>query len=345
MRLLLLSLRRVTLFSRHQRYAFAPIHNCLISINPSTSSSSLFSASSFCSSPHSNGDGKIAGPLVEYERRIVAGELLDGDLCQLGTLRELQRLYDELVQSADACRLDRYSASAKLILIWRSRNWKDNAHGLVFSSIKHKGLEDPLEVVGLEIADEAILLCLDEFMVNDVADALILNRLFRHLFNNGIERCVVREIGSSVDYRKLTSAEEGFYFIGKDISGLLKQKFQLLVGDQPAGPQVVEVVMGRKLQVPLAADGCAYFLFEELCDRPLGAADYLGLFKGSPLELLERIVTISDAQQIAPRTSSRSRKSDDPDLCVDNELGFAKDRTISRYDRATVGFTLIYSLD
>lgn len=54
--------------------------------------------------------------------------------------------------------------------------------------------------------------------------------------------------------------------------------------------------------------------------------------EGSPLELLERIVTISDAQQIAPRTSSRSRKSDDPDLCVDNELGFAKDRTISRYN-------------
>lgn len=84
MRLLLLSLRRVTPLSRHQRYAFAPIHNCFISINPSSPSSSLvFSAYSFCSSPHSNGDGKIAGPLVEYERRIVAGELLDGDLCQV----------------------------------------------------------------------------------------------------------------------------------------------------------------------------------------------------------------------------------------------------------------------
>lgn len=169
---------------------------------------------------------------MEYERRIVAGELLDGDLCQLGTLRELQRLYDELVQSADACRLDRYSASAKstrsnwfwnkfvshssvspvkglylyggvgtgktmlmdlffhqLPASWRTQ--RIHFHNFMLSVHsrlqKHKGLEDPLEVVGLEIADEAILLCLDEFMVNDVADALILNRLFRHLFNNGIK--------------------------------------------------------------------------------------------------------------------------------------------------------------
>ncbi|KAF8114518.1 hypothetical protein N665_0036s0050 [Sinapis alba] len=451
MRSLLFSLRRVSLLSRHhQPHAFSPIRNPLIPINPTSSLNYLLYASSFSSSSHPNGDAKVAGPLVEYERRIVAGELLDGDLCQLGTLRELQRLYDELVQSSDACRLDRYSASAKptrsnwfwnkfvsphssvspvkglylyggvgtgktmlmdlffhqLPSSWRAQ--RIHFHNFMLSVHSrlqmHKGLEDPLEVVGLEIADEAILLCLDEFMVNDVADALILNRLFRHLFNNGIvlvatsnrapdnlyerglqrdlflpfiaslkERCVVREIGSSVDYRKLTSAEEGFYFIGNDISGLLKQKFQQLVGDEPAGPQVVEVVMGRKLQVPLAANGCAYFLFEELCDRPLGAADYLGLFKkfhtlalegvpmfglhnrtaayrfvtlvdvmyetkarllctaeGSPLELLESIVTISDAQQIAPRTSSRSRKSDDIDLCVDNELGFAKERTISR---------------
>ncbi|CAH8318068.1 unnamed protein product [Eruca vesicaria subsp. sativa] len=446
MRSILFSLRRVTLLSSHhyQPHAFSPVRKSLIPINPTSS------ITSFSSSSHPNGDAKVAGPLVEYERRIVAGELLDGDLCQLGTLRELQRLYDELVQSADACRLDRYSASAKntrsnwfwnkfvsphssvspvkglylyggvgtgktmlmdlffhqLPSSWRAQ--RIHFHNFMLSVHSrlqmHKGLEDPLEVVGLEIADEAILLCLDEFMVNDVADALILNRLFRHLFNNGIvlvatsnrapdnlyerglqrdlflpfiaalkERCVVREIGSSVDYRKLTSAEEGFYFIGKDISGLLKQKFQQLVGDEPAGPQVVEVVMGRKLQVPLASNGCAYFLFKELCDKPLGAADYLGLFKkfhtlalegvpmfglhnrsaahrfmtlvdvmyenkarllctaeGSPQELLESIVTISDAQQIAPRTSSRSRKSDDIDLCVDNELGFVKDRTISR---------------
>lgn len=53
--------------------------------------------------------------------------------------------------------------------------------------------------------------------------------------------------------------------------------------------------------------------------------------EGTPAELLGNIFTITDAQQMAPRTSSRSRKKDDSDLCVDNELGFAKDRTISRY--------------
>ena len=53
--------------------------------------------------------------------------------------------------------------------------------------------------------------------------------------------------------------------------------------------------------------------------------------EASPVELFERILTIDEAKRTAPRTSSRSRKSDDADLCVDNELGFAKDRTISRH--------------
>ncbi|CAK9151556.1 unnamed protein product [Ilex paraguariensis] len=51
--------------------------------------------------------------LVVYEPRIVAGELVDGDACQVPTLRDLQGLYDQLVESADACRLDWHATSKK----------------------------------------------------------------------------------------------------------------------------------------------------------------------------------------------------------------------------------------
>ncbi|KAG0500190.1 hypothetical protein HPP92_000262 [Vanilla planifolia] len=288
---------------------------------------------------------------------------------------------------------------------WRKkrRHFHDFMLGVHSRLQMHKGVADPLEVVAGEISDESILLCLDEFMVTDVADALILNRLFKHLFSKGIilvstsnrapdglyegglqrdlflpfietlkERCMVREIGSSTDYRKLTSAEEGFYFIS-DNPMHLKKKYFKLIGKETPRPQVVEVVMGRQLQIPLGANGCAYFPFADLCDKPLGAADYLGLFEkfhtlalegvpefciqnrsaayrfvtlvdvmyenkarllctaeASPSELFEKIVTVADAQRISPRSSSRSLRRDDLDLCVDNELGFTKERTISR---------------
>eukprot|EP00249_Psilotum_nudum_P017992 c26589_g1_i2 orf=350-1867(+) len=394
-----------------------------------------------------NGQDDRAGPLVQYERRVASGNLMPGDKNQEEALRALQRLYDELVDTAPATGLDRpfvansensYASqgswfwsriipraqalmrglylyggvgTGKTMLMdmfyeelpenWRKKrihfhDFMLDVHGLLQ---RHRGMADPLEVVADDLSKEAILLCVDEFMVTDVADALILNRLFGHLFRKGTvlvttsnrapeklyegglqrdlflpfiatlkERCVVHEIGSLTDYRKLNTAENGFYFSGDGGDELLRERFHILTDGAMAVPTTVEVVMGRKLKVPFGVNGCAYFEFHELCEMPLGAADYFGLFnhfhtlaledipifgghnrvaayrfvtlidvmyekkarflcsaEADPVELFHRCVTVSDAP-----THPRSSHSDEADICVDNELGFAKERTISR---------------
>ncbi|KAL3848939.1 hypothetical protein ACJIZ3_010821 [Penstemon smallii] len=155
---------------------------------------------------------------------------------------------------------------------------------------KHRSLEDPIEAVSLEICEESILLCLDEFMIlvttsNRAPENLYQGGLQRDLFSPFVatlkERCLIHEIGSSVDYRKLSLAGESRYFVGDDSSSLLRRKFQLLLGKH--------IAFGQEISVPLGANRCAYFTFEELCNRPLGAADYSALFNNFNALALEGV--------------------------------------------------------
>lgn len=152
------------------------------------------------------------------------------------------------------------------------------------------------------------MLCLDELFVTDIADASILNRLFARLWENGIvlvatsnrrpdalyegglqrdlflpfiaalkARCLDHDMNSTTDYRKLATHSRGLYFVTSSREDDLHRRFVEMAGGEPARPASVRVAMGRELRLPVTAGPLAFCKFEELCGRPLGAADYIAL--------------------------------------------------------------------
>ncbi|KAG9285922.1 hypothetical protein G9A89_013347 [Geosiphon pyriformis] len=175
----------------------------------------------------------------------------------------------------------------------------------------NSGYYDPIPPIATDLANDAIILCFDEFQVTDIADAMILRRLFtellargvvmvitsnRHpdeLYKNGIQRtsfipcikllkeyCQVQELGSRTDYRKLKREKSHVYFnpLNQRTSREIENVFDKLTQGRQIKQEVLNF-LGRSLIVPLACEDIARFTFAELCGQPLSAADYLELIK------------------------------------------------------------------
>ncbi|XP_058470735.1 AFG1 like ATPase a [Solea solea] len=169
---------------------------------------------------------------------------------------------------------------------------------------------DPIAPVAEEISEEACLLCFDEFQVTDIADAMILKQLFENLFLNGVvvvatsnripedlyknglqrvnfvpfiavlqKYCQTLRLDSGIDYRKTNKPSAGkLYFLSSepDVDATLDKVFDELAFKQNdiTRPRVLNV-NNRKVRLDKACGTIADCTFDELCDRPLGASDYL----------------------------------------------------------------------
>ncbi len=189
--------------------------------------------------------------------------------------------------------------------------------------------EDPIAVVAEALAREARVLCFDEFSVNDIADAMILGRLFQALFAQGVvvvatsnvepkdlyrdglnralflpfiamleERMAIVRLDARADFRLEKLAGSPVYYTPADgqARAALDALFARLTGNMPAGP-VTLAVHGREIVVPLAAAGVARFSFADLCEAPLAAADYIAVARHFHTLVIDDVPVMDEGQR------------------------------------------------
>ena len=162
--------------------------------------------------------------------------------------------------------------------------------------------KDPLPQIAKDIAANTQLLCFDEFQVYDIADAMVLSKLFKCLFDHGVTIIATSNVApddlykdglqrarfepfiplvkksmdivylkSDTDYRKQALNDEGTYFIEREAD--MRHLFDKLVNGKKAPSDTLKV-KGRTLPIEMALDGIAWTDFTEMCEKPRAAADY-----------------------------------------------------------------------
>jgi len=188
---------------------------------------------------------------------------------------------------------------------------------------------DPIQRTAAAIAEESWLLCFDEFHITDIADAMILGRLFTRLFELGVvvvatsnlapsdlykdglnralflpfialleRHCEVVQLEARVDFRleKLTGVPTWYVPDHAKADSALDEAWRRLAGGHAGVPQEL-TVKGHPVRVPKAAMGVARFSFDDLCAQPLGAGDYLRIAHEFHTIIIDHIPMMDYAQR------------------------------------------------
>ena len=266
------------------------------------------------------------GFLVRLMRRRHAEEYVPTGLYLVGEVgRGKSMLMDLFFDTADVARKQRIHFHRFIQSVHaRIHAWKKT----------HPDVTDPIPPLADQIAAEAALLCFDEFQINDIADAMILGRLFQALFDRGVVVVTTSNTAPGDLFKGQPGRDAFLPFIG-----LIQQRLELLVMDGgrdyrrerlrglrtwqvPADAMsraaldkaflrltggsavrpVTLTVMGRRLLVDLASDGVARFTFDALCNTALGAGDYLAI------ATTFHTLVIDDIPRLSPENYDQARR-------------------------------------
>lgn len=323
-----------------------------------------------CGRPAPEAGGGAAGPLAAWRARVAAGSL-NADPMQEDVARALEDLHGRLAGHAPAppmpsdwlARLglrrrapDRRPPRGLYIHgpVGRGKSMlmdlffagapvaaRRRAHFHAFMADVHDRAHrlraepgDPIPRIAAEIARNAALLCFDEFQVDNIADAMILGRLFEALFAQGVAVVATSNAAPDDLYRHGLQRERFLPFIAMlkarmdvvELAGAEDHRLARLRGrpvyHTPLGPEAdreldlafrdltdrergeaasVEV-RGRTIGVPEAARGVARFHFDDLCRRPLGAGDYIAIANRF------HTVVLSGLPALAPHERNEARR-------------------------------------
>jgi cell division protein ZapE len=195
-----------------------------------------------------------------------------------------------------------------------------HAHRQAFKRGENKE-EDPIAPVARDFAKEARLLCFDEFHVLDIADAMILSRLFKVLFEEGVvlvatsnlvpgdlyfnglnrelflpfiallqRHADVFDLDAKMDYRRERLKNMAIYRtpLNAATDAAMDETWALATAHEETAPKTI-IVRGHRFDIPLSAPSAARFGFDDLCAKPLGAADYLALAKLYPTIFIDHV--------------------------------------------------------